>query len=81
MKKLHFKTEVYDVGNGYRVEVVITTDFYEAWFWHTDCDVKVLLLKTSKWHDYDTDFMCMVKGAVQGVIEKEKNSMSMDEHG
>ena len=44
---LSTQTAVYDMGEGWRVDIVTTPETYEAWIYHKDYGVKNLLFGTS----------------------------------
>lgn len=41
-------TETFDAGSGFRMDVVITSDCYEAWIYHESIGIKVLMFGLPK---------------------------------
>lgn len=48
MKKIDCNTTTYDMGDGFRLEVVETDEEHEAWIYHKDYGIKALMLGVDK---------------------------------
>ena len=48
MKKSNFKTETFTWDGGFMVDVVTTSDTYEAWIYHKDYGIKELMFGMPK---------------------------------
>lgn len=43
MIKTNFRTETYDIGGGFYVDIVTKNDIYESWIYHEDYGQKELM--------------------------------------
>ena len=57
MKEIYVKTTVYDMGEGWRVDITEEIETYNAWIYYKDCGIKELMFGVGK-DKIDFDSFC-----------------------
>ena len=60
MKMTSNKTDTYNIGTGYKVDIVTLKNTYEAWIYHKDYGIKELMCGMPKAQQTYRDFIKIV---------------------
>lgn len=61
MKELQVITKTYDMGDGYRIDIVELAEEYEAWIYEVSNEVKMLMFGCPKSQQTYEEFLSMVE--------------------
>lgn len=60
MKKVNFRTETYDIGGGFYVDIVTKNDTYESWIYNDDYGQKEIMFGCPKEQQSYGEFVDLV---------------------